>query len=96
MNDLDDNCLLFPKHNQNKAQDIEKTIREIKIQYKKTEQRIHDSGIPCVAVDVTALIKSQCQKHGVKEDTIRRIAGWEGLRTGNNRIDTKISKDETD
>lgn len=73
---------------------IEKSIKEIKIQFKATEQKIQASGIPCIIVDVTKLIQNVCLKNGVKEDTIRRVAGWENLRTGNSRIDTKIPKDE--
>lgn len=94
MNEIDDISGKLLKHSQNRAKKIEKTIKEIKTQYKATEEKIQASGIPFVGVDVTKLIITVSEKHGVKERTVRRIAGWENLRTGNNKMDIRISKDE--
>ena len=79
---------------QEACKNIEKTIKQIKIQYKDTEKKIQASGIPHLIVDATSLIKAECERNKVKEDAVRRIAGWESLRTGNSRINTNISQDE--
>ena len=59
MNEIDDISGKLLKHSQNRAKKIEKTIKEIKIQYKETEEQILASGILAV-VDASKIIIAEC------------------------------------
>jgi len=82
---------------QERAEKIEGTIRDIKLKFRDIDKQLIDSRIPYTTIDTDKLIRSECQKHQIKESVIRKIAEWQSLHTGSGTcFPMQLLKSDTD
>jgi hypothetical protein len=77
-----------------RAEAVAKAIQETKLKFREIDNRIKETGLKLVTVDVNKLIKSECRKFSIKEKTVREIANWKDLKPGGSMAKMAITTED--